>query len=224
MDQKLVEHLDTAASTFLYNSAWKMSPNGFVIDMQNEVFTRVQLQELGKAVGCIGDLVQFYFNFYYYFFQESKIKFLLNRTGSERVLLEFLQGVILRKELKFTRLTQFFRQILQDPTNKEEISKKFQNNFKNLQKISANPNKPQGKWKLFGFTPFTPLTCTHNSILNGIFEPLHQQQEVDKRQLANLMVDFFLLLKQRRIQIQVGSKKVMLLELFEFLIFKLLKF
>jgi hypothetical protein len=54
---------------------------------------------------------------------------------------------------------------------------------------------------------FSPLIVSHNTILCSIFEPLYQHPDVDKQLLANLMIDFFLCLKQRKISIQVNSKQ-----------------
>ena len=143
------------------------SLGGFVIDLHQQIFTRVEL-DLAMAVELMGDL-------------EQTIQFLTNRSNTEQQLLELVQRLILKKEMKFTRLTQLLRQILHDPTSVEEAK--------------------TCKWLLCP-APFSPLAVNHNSILRSIFEPLYQHPGVDKCQLANLMVDFFLCLKQRKIQIK----------------------
>jgi hypothetical protein len=56
-----------------------------------------------------------------------------------------------------------------------------------------------GKPLLFSYIP---LLVNHNNILRCIFEPLYEHPQVNKRFLANLMIDFFLTIKQRKIQIQ----------------------
>uniref|UniRef100_A0A915NW51 Mic1 domain-containing protein n=1 Tax=Meloidogyne floridensis TaxID=298350 RepID=A0A915NW51_9BILA len=115
---------------------------------------------------------------------ENIIQFLINRSNSESVLLNLLKRIILKKEINFGKVTQIIRKILYNP----EIN-------------NENNSSPQkGKSPLI--FNYTPNLVSHNSILRCIFEPLYQHPEVDKKYLANLMIDFFLILKQRKIQIQ----------------------
>ncbi|KAF7630767.1 Mic1 domain-containing protein [Meloidogyne graminicola] len=160
-----------ATSIFAYNSAWKMIQyKGFIIDMQFGIFTQVQL-DLNKAVDLIENLV------------DNLINFLINRTDSESILLDLLQRIILRKEMKFTKMTRILRKILYNPETGDNQSH-------------------QKAGKSMSLICFYPHFVNHNSILRCIFEPLYSHLEMDKRYLANLMIDFFLSLKQRKIQIQ----------------------
>uniref|UniRef100_A0A914N2W1 Mic1 domain-containing protein n=1 Tax=Meloidogyne incognita TaxID=6306 RepID=A0A914N2W1_MELIC len=114
---------------------------------------------------------------------ENIIQFLINRSNSESVLLNLLKRIILKKEINFGKVTQIIRKILYNPEINNE----------------SNSSPQKGKSLIFNYTP---NLVSHNSILRCIFEPLYQHPEVDKKYLANLMIDFFLILKQRKIQIQ----------------------
>jgi hypothetical protein len=51
-------HKEAEKATFLYSSAWKMSPQGFIIDMRLEIFTCAKL-DLNGTIEAIEDLVNF---------------------------------------------------------------------------------------------------------------------------------------------------------------------
>lgn len=62
LEQKLADHLQNSAESFLYNSAWKMSRNGFIIDMQWEIFTHIELN-IQKTIELINNLVRLLYHF-----------------------------------------------------------------------------------------------------------------------------------------------------------------
>ncbi|KAL3124208.1 hypothetical protein niasHT_004797 [Heterodera trifolii] len=175
-NQQHANRVLSIGDAFLYNSAWKMCMPDVVVDLQHELFTRVQLQLESAEHALTGeeghDL-------------DFLIRFLINRRNGEKVLLELLQRAILHKSLQFSRITQIFRQILPEiPTENAESS---------VTKVKWLPQA----------MPFLPLTVSHNSLLRTVFEPLFQRgDEVDKRNLANLMMEFFLILKQKHIKVQ----------------------
>uniref|UniRef100_A0A183BTN5 Mic1 domain-containing protein n=1 Tax=Globodera pallida TaxID=36090 RepID=A0A183BTN5_GLOPA len=118
------------------------------------------------------------------------VRFLINRRNGESVLLKLLQRAILHKSLKFARITQIFRQILQGSLQEDDVNESG----------VESPAVSTSKW----FPPvasFAPITVSHNSLLRSVFEPLHErQEEVDKRSLASLM--FFLILKRTHVKVQ----------------------
>lgn len=125
---------------------------------------------------------------------EQTLQFLINRKDSEEQLLGLLQRAVLHSELKFTRLTQLFRQILQHPDAEQTSS-------------SAQPQKSPLS------AHFAPLALSHDSILHALFEPLSRHPDMNRQRLANLMLDFFMSIKQRGIKIEDQYTNELLLKI-----------
>uniref|UniRef100_A0A914I2M8 Mic1 domain-containing protein n=1 Tax=Globodera rostochiensis TaxID=31243 RepID=A0A914I2M8_GLORO len=156
--------------TFLYNSAWKMSLPDVVLEYAEHTLLADSAHDLNFLV-----------------------RFLINRRNGESVLLKLLQRAILHKSLKFARITQIFRQILQGALQEDDVHKES-----GVESLAASTPK----W-FPPVAPFAPITVSHNSLLRSVFEPLHERQdEVDKQSLASLMMEFFLILKRTNVKVQ----------------------
>ncbi|KAE9552963.1 hypothetical protein FO519_003840 [Halicephalobus sp. NKZ332] len=119
------------------------------------------------------------------FFEDKDLllRFIMNRSKCEELMLTVIQKFILDKSLSLSKIAVTF----------EEIYSPGDQNI-----IEQSPSKGEsGKFKLIP-EPYVPIKVDQAAIMRSIFEPLGGNPNMDKKWLCNVLLEFLLILKKTK--------------------------
>ena len=113
----------------------------------------------------------------------------MNRSKCEELMLTIIQKFILDKSLTLSKIAVIF----------EEIYNPGDENY-----ADVSPSKGEsGKFKLIP-EPYFPIKVDQIAIIRSIFEPLGGNSNMDKKWLCNVLLEFLLILKKTKSNIDVS--------------------
>ena len=113
----------------------------------------------------------------------------MNRSKCEELMLTIIQKFILDKSLSLSRIAAIFEEI-------------YNPGDKNYTEVSPAKGE-SGKFKLIP-EPYSPIKVDQTAIIRSIFEPLGGNSNMDKKWLCNVLLEFFLILKRTKSNIDVS--------------------
>uniref|UniRef100_A0A7E4W536 ULP_PROTEASE domain-containing protein n=1 Tax=Panagrellus redivivus TaxID=6233 RepID=A0A7E4W536_PANRE len=171
--------VDSAIDASVDPSTFVMLPPNIIVDPRLGVFADVTLN-LANVCHFIND-------------KEVLLRFIMNRTKAEELMLEVIQSLILTKALSLAKLSDVFREIFDCPKPPPPA----------VSKMSLLPKADSVKFHLIP-EAYAPMRVDQSAILGLVFEPLRENSQVDKRWLSDVLLEFLLILKKARVVVDVS--------------------
>lgn len=158
-----------------------------IADPKERIFSNLTLI-LENVWSFFDDKVGFFIkNVVNFIFQTLLLRFIMNRTNCEEFMLKVIQKFILNHELPLKKIAEILTEIYS--------SEKLVNQELLLVKADSN------RFKLIPEI-YTPMKVDQTSIVRSIFEPLGENSNMDKKWLANVILEFLSILKKNRSNIE----------------------